>query len=309
MAVHAQRKVWRIGFLSGRMKPEALGRDAHGAFLDGMRQLGYTENQDFIVDWRFAEGDFARLPALATELVQSNVDIIVTSPAIATRAARQATSSIPIIFAYVSDPVASGLVVSLAKPGGNVTGLAVQQTDVTPKQLQLLKQMLPNLLRVAVLSNPANTGSAVLVKRVHAEIEQASMTPEALTAGSPSEIEQVFAGLSPRKIDAVMVLPDPFFASQRHQLARIAIEHRLPTIFGDPDYVEAGGLISYGDRLASFIRQTTYYVDQIIKGAKPADLPVQQPTRFELAVNLKTARELGLKVPEMVLVIADQVIE
>jgi putative tryptophan/tyrosine transport system substrate-binding protein len=309
VAPYAQGKVWRIGFLSGRSKPNTLDRDPHGALLEGMRQLGYTENKDYAMEWRFAAGDFTRLPALAADLVQSKVDVIVTSPAIATRAAQQATSTIPIVFAYVSDPVASGLVASLPRPGGNITGLAVQQTDIAPKQLQLLKQILPQLSRVAVLSNPTNAGSAVLVRRVHAAVEQASMTLLSVTASTTSAIEAEFAEVSRQKADALISLPDPFFASQRELIARIAVSHQVPAMFGDPDYVEAGGFISYGDRLASFIRQTAYYVDQIIKGAKAADLPVQQPTKFELAVNLKAAQALGLKVPDIMLAIADQVIE
>ncbi len=304
-----QRKLWHVGFLSGRARPQSIEGDAHGAFLQGMRALGYEEGRDFVVEWRFAGGDFQRLPALAAELIALKADVLVTSPAIATRAAQQATSTIPIVFAYVSDPVASGLVKSLAQPGGNVTGLAVQQTDVAPKQLQLLKQTLPRFARVAVLSNPSNAGSAVLVRSVHAAVEHTGLGLVPLTATTLPEIRTAIADLKTQNADALMSLPDPFFASQRRQIAEIAIEHRMPTMFGDPDYVEAGGLMSYGDRLASFIRQTAYYVDQIFKGTKPADLPVQQPIKFELVINLKTAKAIGVEIPAILQAVADQVIE
>jgi len=303
------RRVWRIGFLSGRARPVSLEGDAHGAFLEGMRDLGYREGVDFVTEWRFAGGDFGRLPALAAELVRANVDVIVTSPAIASRAARDATATVPVVFAYVSNPVASGLVQSLAKPGGNVTGLAVQQSDISPKQVELLVRAAPHIKRIAVLSNPMNEGSAVLRKSVNDAVESARLMVVALEATSAVEIDREIGRLNGEADIGLIGLPDPFFASERQRIAEVARQARVPTIFGEPDYTRAGGLMSYGDPLAKFIRRTAYYVDRILKGAAPADLPVEQPTQFHFAVNLSTARTLALDLPASLLVTADEVID
>lgn len=300
-------KVWRIGFLSGRARPASFEGDAHGAFLQGMRDVGYREGTDFLMEWRFAGGRFDRLPELASELVRANVDIIVSSPAIATRAARDATTRIPVVFAYVSNPVASGLVASLAKPGGNVTGLAVQQSDIGTKQVQLLAEAAPRLRQVAILANPANEGSAVLLKSAQEAVEKFGLQPAVLAAPDTNAIERAVDGLASDV--ALLGLPDPFFASERHRIARLAVAARIPSIFGEPDYVRAGGLMSYGDPLAKFIQRTAYYVDRIIKGARPADLPVEQPTQFHLAINLQTAKAISLAVPTALLVAANEVIE
>jgi putative ABC transport system substrate-binding protein len=309
--VRAQQagKIRRIGFLSGRARPESFETDAHGAFLQGMRDFGYAEGKDFAMEWRFAAGAFDRLPALAAELVSSNVDVIVSSPAAASVAAKNATSAIPVVFVYVSNPVALGLVSSLARPGGNVTGLSVQLTDAAAKWLQLLSDAVPGLTRVAVVCNPSNAGSATLVSSVHAAVEQAGLVLLPLNATTPAQLQDAFTTMRDGKAGGVIVLPDPFFASQKASIARLALEHRLPSVFGDPDFVEAGGLMSYGDPLGSFMKRAAYYADQIFKGVKPADLPVQQPTKFELAVNLKTAALLGLKVPATIVAVADRVIE
>ena len=263
----APRKLWRIGFLSGRARPETFEGDAHGAFLEGMRELGYREGVDFMVEWRFAAGQFDRLPELAAELVRANVDVIVSSPAIATRAARDATKAIPVIFAYVSNPVASGFVGSLARPGGNVTGLAVQQSDIGTKQLQLLTDAAPRITKIAVLANPTNEGSAVLLKSVHEAIERTGLRSVPLSAPNAEAIERGISSLIGVSDIALIGLPDPFFASQRHHIGQLAIAARIPSIFGEPDYERAGGLMSYGDPLAKFIRRTAYYVDRIIRGA------------------------------------------
>lgn len=308
---HAQQaaKIRRVGFLSGRARPESFATDAHGAFLQGMRDFGHIEDRDFAMEWRFAAGHFDRLPDLAADLVRSNVDVIVSSPAAASIAAKNATSTIPIVFVYVSNPVAAGLIASLARPGGNVTGLSVQLTDVAPKWLQLLSEAAPGMTRVAVVANPSNAGSAALVKSVHTAVEQARIALSPVNASSSQELEDGFAIMKKDHVGGVVVLPDPFFASQRSRIAGLALEHRLPSMFGDPDFVEAGGLMSYGDPLANFMKRAAYYVDQVFKGVKPHDLPVQQPTKFELAVNLKTAALLGLKIPVPLIAVADRVIE
>jgi putative ABC transport system substrate-binding protein len=261
------------------------------------------------MEWRFAGGDFGRLPDLARELVRANVDVIVTSPAIASRAAADATATIPVVFAYVSNPVASGLVQSLAKPGANVTGLAVQQSDISPKQVELLAQAAPRVSRIAVLANPTNEGSAVLRTSVHEAVEKAGLTVVPLPAASVDEIERAIGALKGRSDTALIGLPDPFFAAERQRIAHAAIEAGVPSMFGEPDYAHAGGLMSYGDPLAKFIGRTAYYVDRILKGANPAELPVEQPTQFHFAINLRTAKALGLDISPVLLVLASEVIE
>jgi putative ABC transport system substrate-binding protein len=311
LAARAQsaKTMRRVGFLSGRARPEAFENDAHGGFLRGMRELGFVEGTDFEMEWRFAAGKFERLPELAAELVRSNVNVIVSSPAAASLAASKATSTIPIVFVYVSNPVALGLVASLAKPGGNVTGLSVQLTDAAPKWVQLLSEVGTDLRRVAVLANPSNPGSVALVKSVHAAVEQAHMVLEPLEASNAQQLDDVFASIGTDGARGLIVMPDPFFASQQARIAALALKHRLPSMFGDPGFVEAGGLASYGDPLASFMKRAAFYVERIFKGANPSELPVQQPTRFAFAVNLKTAAALGLTIPPTLLVLADQVIE
>jgi putative ABC transport system substrate-binding protein len=235
--------------------------------------------------------------------------VIVSSPAAASLAASKATSTIPIVFVYVSDPVALGLVESLAKPGGNVTGLSVQLTDAAPKWVQFLSELGVDLRRVAVLSNPSNPGSVALVKSVHAAVEQAHLALEPLEASNAQQLDDVFASIGTNGARGLIVIPDPFFASQQARIAALALKHRVPSMFGDPGFVESGGLASYGDPLASFMKRAAFYVERIFKGASPSELPVQQPTRFAFAVNLKTAAALGLTIPPTLLVLADQVIE
>lgn len=302
-------KPWRVGFLSGRDRPASIESDAHGAFLKGMRDLGHVEGTDYAMEWRFASGDFSRLHALAAELVEAKADIIVTSPAQATRAAQDATRTIPIVFAYVSNPVASGFVASLARPGANITGLSVQLTDAAPKQIELLQEVVPGLSRVAVLSNPANAGSALLADTIRAAVEQAGLILIRVTASNPQETEVAIAAAGQQRAGAMIAVADPFFASQRHRIAELALAHSLPTMFADPDYVSAGGLLSYGEPFAGFMHRAAYYVDRIMRGTKPADLPVEQPRKFGLTVSLKSANKLGLTIPVSVLARADEVIE
>jgi putative ABC transport system substrate-binding protein len=308
---HAQQadKIRRVGFFSGRPQPASIENDAHGAFVQGLRELGYTEGRDFVIEWRFAAGKFERLPEMAAELVKSNVNVIVSSPAAASIAAKQATSTIPVVFVYVSNPVASGLVVSLSHPGRNVTGLSVQLTDAAPKWLQLLSEVVPGLRKIAVVANPANPGSAALVESVRVAMSGAGIAPSPVNASTPQELDDGFAVAASAGIGGVLVLPDPFFASQRTRIAELALKHRIPSMFGDPDFVEAGGLMSYGDPLRNFMKRAAFYVDQIFKGKKPSELPVQQPTTFEMAVNLRTAALLGLTIPPTVVAVADRVLE
>ena len=274
-----------------------------------MRELGYIEGQDFTIEWRFAEGRFELFPDLAAELVRSNVDVIVSGATEAVPALQRATSTIPIVMAIATDPVGRGFVASLAHPGGNITGLANSQDDNTSKRLQLLVMAAADATRVGFLVNPHSPGSLSLVKTAQAAAQQAGIDIVPVDPGSSDEVASAFVTLSNERVKAVLVQGDAFFFSQRRRIADLAIKSRLPTMFLQRDYVEAGGLMSYGENLSDFYLRAASYVDKIIKGAKPADLPVEQPTRFFLVINRKTAEAIGLTLPLQLLVVADEVIE
>ena len=304
-----QGKVWRVGFLSQRARPDSLESGVFGAFRRGMRELGYVEGKNLEIEWRFADNRFQQLPDLAAELVRLRVDVIVSAGTAATGAAQKATATIPLVIATAPDPVGSGFVASLARPGGNITGLSNLGTDISPKHLEMLLSLVPKLSRVAILVNPANSSHAITLKNVQAAAQRSKVRILPVEARTVPEIEQAFSAMVREKVGAVIVARDGLFSQQERQIAELAAKNRLPTISGHREYVEAGGLISYGQNNADNYRRAATFVDKIFKGAKPADLPVEQPTIFELFINGKTAKALGLKIPQSLLITAEKVIE
>jgi putative tryptophan/tyrosine transport system substrate-binding protein len=311
LAARAQqaRKVWRIGFLAGGTRPMQLESSVYAGFLRGMRELGYVEGRDFVMEWRFAEGRFELFPELAAELVRSNVDVIVLGSTNAVPGAQRATATIPIVMGSSIDPVGSGYVASLALPGGNITGLANSSNDTTPKQLELLLTAAPKVKRVGIAVNPETPVHLAILKIAQASAESTGRALVPVEMRNPDDVAIAFAMLADERAGALMVPSNAFFFSQRRRIAEFALRNRLPTIFGTRDYVEAGGLMGYGESLADFYRRAAFYVDKLFKGAKPADLPVQQPTRFFLTINRKTAEALELTIPLELLVQADEIIE
>jgi putative ABC transport system substrate-binding protein len=297
-------KTARIGFLFFVTSPSL-----DEAFRQGLHELGYVEGQNIAIEYRSAEGKSERLPGLAAELVRLKVDVIVAASPPATEAAKGATSTIPIVFAVSGDPVAAGLVASLARPGGNITGLATISGDVLGKQLELLKGVTPKVSRVAVLQNPSNPGHALMLPQAEGAARALGVQLQVLKARTPSEIEAAFAAMSSQRAGGVLVLRDALFRAQRAQIAALAAKRRLPAVYGLREEAEAGGLMAYGASVPHMFRRAATYVDKILKGAKPADLPVEQPTKFELVINLKTAKALGLTIPPSLLGQADQVIQ
>ena len=275
------------------VRPASLDSAVFGAFAQGMRDLGYVEGKNLVIEWRFADGKFERLPELAAELVQLKVDVIVTVGPQATSAAQKATTTIPIVMVVSNDPVRSGLVASLAHPGGNITGVSNFSDDLSPKHLEMLLSMVPKLSRLAILTNPTNAGHSTMLKSVETAAQKFRVKILAMEARSLQEIENAFAVMVREKAGAIIVMLDPVFVTERGQIAELAAKHRLPSVASFREYVEAGGLMSYGPNLAEHFRRMTMYVDKILKGAKPADLPVEQPTKFELLINRKTAKALG----------------
>jgi ABC-type uncharacterized transport system substrate-binding protein len=298
-------KVPRVGFLS----PLSLATDTRlESFLQGLRELGYVDGQTIAIKFRFGDGKPERLSGLAAELVRLKVDVIVATAQASTEAARRATGTIPIVFAVVGDPVAVGLVASLARPGGNVTGLASVAPDVVGKQLELLKEVAPGLSRVAFLQNPNNPGHPVVLRQAEAAARTLGLQLHAVQARTPAEIDAAFAAMRSQRSGGVLVGRDALVLQQRAQIAALAAKSRLPAVYGFRENAEAGGLMAYGANVSAMYRRAATYVDKILKGAKPADLPVEQPTKFELVINLKTAKALGLTIPQSVLGRADEVI-
>ncbi len=280
------------------------------AFRQGLGETGYVEGQNLAIEYRWAENHLDQLPALVADLVGRKVDMIVTAggppPAVA---AKRATSTIPILFTAVGDPIGAGLVASLARPGGNVTGFSILVVELNPKRLELLSQLLPEARVVALLVNPKNPSSERVISDVQEAARTKGMQLPILKAASESEIDAAFASLVQMQVGALVVGSDPFFNSRREQLVALASHHSVPAIYEWREFAAQGGLISYGPSLTSVNRQAGTYAGRILKGEKPADLPVQQPTKFELVVNLKTAKALGLTVPQSILARADEVIE
>jgi putative ABC transport system substrate-binding protein len=279
------------------------------AFLEGMRALGYIEGQNVVLESRGAAGQYERFPALAAELVRLPVDVLLAGGTPAALAAKDATTTLPIVIAGVGDPVGSGLVASLARPGGNVTGVSVLQPEVVGKQVEFLKAVIPTISRVAVLWNPAKAGHALNVREAEVAAQAVGVQPHLVEARGPEAFDRAFTAMSSAHAGALLVLGDPMFHQHLKQLAEIAATSRLPTVHNDREYVEAGGLLCYGASHPAMYRRVATYVDKILKGAKPGDLPVEQPTKFELVINLKTAQALGLTMPPSLLLLADEVIQ
>ena len=302
------RKVYRIGYIAGTAAPAA----AHlvEAFRQGLRDLGYVEGENVVIEYRWAEGRYERLPALAAELVRLKVDVIFAVITVAALAAKSATRTIPIVTAAASDPVEQGLVASLARPGGNVTGLtSTVGPEIAGKRLELLKEAVPMVSRVAVLWNPDSPPAAPHLRETEIAARSLRMQLQILEARSPQELESAFAAMTSAHAGALVVLPDAMFFAHRTRIAELAAKHRLPVMHGLREHVEAGDLIAYSVSLRDLWRRAAVFVDKILKGANPADLPVEQPTKFELVINMKTAKALGLTIPPSVLGRADQVIE
>jgi ABC-type uncharacterized transport system substrate-binding protein len=310
LAAEAQQagKVYRIGFLrvtSPSDRPHLLD-----AFRQGLRELGWVEGQNIIIDYRYAEDRVDRLPGLAAELVRLKVDLIVSAGTQGVTAAKNATEAVPIVMVAVRDPVGTGLIASLVRPGGNITGVSDSAgLEIVAKQLELLKETIPKIRRVAILSNPANAHHLLAIREVNVAARSLGVQLQLLEARGPNEFDGVFAAMATERVGALLVLADATFNNQRTRLADLAARSHLPAAYGWREYVEAGGLMSYGPSLPDLFRRAATYVDKILKGAKPGDLPVEQPTTFELVINLKTAKALGLTIPPSLLQRADQVIE
>jgi putative ABC transport system substrate-binding protein len=303
-------KVARIGFLSPNFSANPHLQEA---FLQGLRELGYVEGRIVVIEYRDAEGKAERLPALAAELVALKVDVIVTGggtpPALA---AKQATKTVPIIFIAVSDPVSSGVVTSLAHPGGNVTGLSNVNAELVGKRLEYIMQAVPGLSRVAVLWQPGGLGERTemeMLKQADDAARALGVRLQLVEARGPADIDRAFADMTRARAGALAVLGSPMLFAERRRLADLAAKNRLPAVYQSRESVDAGGLMAYGPNLADLWRRSASYVDKILKGAKPGDLPVEQPTTFELVINLKTAKALGLTIPPSLLGRADEVIQ
>ncbi len=311
LAVNAQQpvRVPRVGYLSLGPPSDPARQRTLEAFRQGLRELGYVEGQNIALEFRWAEGTYERLPDLAADLVRLKVDVIVAVAVPAIQAAQEATRTIPIVMAVVIDPVATGLVASLARPGGNVTGLSIMAPELVGKQLELLKEVVPKVSRVALLWNPANAGNAPQLREAEVAARALGVRLQPLEARVPSEIDSAFAAMTRERAGALIVLADSMLFGQRTQIAGLAAKRRLPAVYGLRQHAEAGGLMAYGANILDSFRRAAAYVDKILKGAKPADLPVEQPTRFELVINLKTAKALGLTIPQTILMRATELIQ
>jgi putative tryptophan/tyrosine transport system substrate-binding protein len=299
-------KVPRIGYLTGTLSSANSAR--REAFRQGLRELGYVEGKNIIIEWRSAEEKLDRFPALAAELVRLKVDIIVTGGSSPTRAAKEATTTIPIVMSNDNDPVGNGFVASLARPGGNITGLSTLAPEIGGKRLELLKETIPKLYRVAVFGTSTNPDTAQSLREVDLAAEALKVNLQYLDILDPKDIETAFRAAGKGRADAVLLLNSSLFISYRTQIAELAAKSRLPGIYNQTIFVEAGGLMSSGVNRNDLNRRAATYVDKILKGAKPADLPVEQPTKFEFIINLKAAKQIGLTIPPNVLVRADRVI-
>jgi putative ABC transport system substrate-binding protein len=302
LTADAQRasKLPRVGVLSPFMSPSD---PFLGAFRQGLRELGYVEGQNVVLEYRSAEGTGDRLPGLAAELTRLRVDVIVTTTSLGAQAAKQATTTIPIVLGGVDDAVEQGFVASLARPGGNVTGASWLNTELSAKRLEFLKEALPKLTHVAVLREAV--GGAASLRATEGAARSLGVRLRVIELRDPNELLSAFAAITNERVGALMLLQDPMLVSQQRQILELASKHRLPAIFSDGALVEAGGLMSYGPKLVDFHRRAAVFVDKILKGARPGDLPVEQPTQFELRINLRTAKALQLSLPQSILARAD----
>src|SRR5713226_5732355 len=300
-------KIPRIGFLGATSLSATSARIE--AFRHGLPELGYVEGKNIVIEYRWAEGKIERLPDLAAELVRLKVDVIVTSSAAPTRAAKEATTTIPIVMGFDNDPVGNGFVASLAHPGGNITGLSTLAPEISGKQLELLKEIVPRLSRVAVLGSSTTPGSAQARREIELAAGALKVQLQYLDVLSPKDIETVFREASKGRANAVLALQSTVLISQRKQIADLAVKNRLPAIYYSVEFVEDGGLMTYSVSVTDSFRRAATYVDKILKGRKPADLPVEQPMKFEFIINLKAAKQIGLTIPHEVLARADKVIK
>jgi putative ABC transport system substrate-binding protein len=310
VAVEAQQsgKIYRVGILTNKASDSVEAR-LWQAFRSGLRERGWIEGQNILIEFRAAEGNTARLPELAADLVRLKVDLIVARASIFVQPAKEATSSIPIVFLTHADPVGTGHVASLARPGGNITGLAILMTDLAPKGLELLISAVPVAKRIAVLWNPDTPSHTPALKAMEEAGRTLRVQLQAVGARSAAELESAFAAMARARAQAILVLGATIFIAERQRVAELAIKHRLPTMSMLKDVVDAGGLMSYSPNYDDLYRRGAIYVDKILKGAKPAGLPVEQATKFELVINLKTAKALGLTIPQSLLQRADEVIQ
>ena len=306
-AQEARKRLPRIGFLGN--STATLEANLVGPFRDGLRDLGYVEGRNILIEYRWAEGNYERFPSLIAELIALKPDVIVTAGTPAAVAVKKATASIPLVMVAVGDPVGTGLVASLGRPGGNATGLTSIAPELEGKRLELLKEVLPTVSRVAVLWNPANAYQIGSEKEVQAAAKVLHILVASLPVRNRGELGNALAAIPREHADAVLVLADRLFLHNRERIADFVITNRLPAMNAYRELVEAGGLISFGPSYAVMHRQAATYVDKILKGAKPADMPVEQPAKFELVINLKSARALGITIPQSVLARADEVIQ
>jgi putative tryptophan/tyrosine transport system substrate-binding protein len=300
-------KVPRVGFMAGGAPGQTT--PSIDAFRQGLRELGYAEERTVSIEFRYAEGRIERFSDLAAELVRAGVDVIVAPGTVAAKAARKATTTVPIVLVLAGNPVEDGLIASFARPGGNVTGLTMSaDQELGGKYLELLRETVPPIRRVGVLSNPLTPPHAVMLRQMETAARTMGLTLQSLLARRPEEIDRAFAAMARTHTEGLVVLADPMLSAARTRIAELAMKHRLPAIYGEPVHVAAGGLMAYGPDTTDLFRRAALYVDRILKGAKPADLPVERPTKFGLFVNLQTATAMGLTVPSSVLARADTVI-
>jgi len=300
-------KVSKIGFLVGPSRSFFTNRIE--SFEQGLHSLGYIEGRNIVIEYRYAEGNAARLRALAAELVGLKVDVIVTSATPAALAAKKATSTIPIVFVSVTDPIGSGLVASLARPGGNITGLTVLAVELSGKRVELLKEAAPNITRVAFLWNSANPAQAPQRREAQAAAQALGLHLQSLDVRSSNDFDTAFEATLRERAQALIASPEPLINTHLKRIVEFAAKNRLPAMYGGPEVVDGGGLMSYAPDYIDQYRRTAIYVDKILKGSKPADLPVEQPTKFEFIINLKAAKQIGLTIPPTVLARADRVIK
>ena len=302
-------KLRRVGFFYGGSRQSAIETGRYPAFIDGMRKLGYEEGKNLVIEARYADGDAQGLVKLADELLATKPEVVVATGTPVFRALQRATTSIPVVITASADPVGEGFTRSLARPTGNFTGMSTGNTDVFPKQIELLATLVPKLSKMTVLWNPNNDAHAGRLKNITAIAQKAGIKVTGVEARAADEIERAFAAMARERTGAMLFLPDTLFVQQLPQIARLALKHRIPSIFATRQYAEAGGLMTYGQNITDNFRHAAVYVDKLLKGAKPGDIPIEQPTKYEFVLNMKTAKAIGVKIPEMTLMRTDQVIE
>lgn len=310
-AAIAQRSTPVIGALSPAARPSNFQSGVYASFIQGMRELGYVEAKDYLIEWRFAEGDYTRLPELANELVALKVDVLFATSTASIMAAHAATTTIPIVMGYFEDdPTDQGLAASLARPSGNVTGLATMQLESVSKDLELIRSIFSSLTRLGILLNPTLHSYRAALVNAKASAEKTGVTVLTWEARTRQDMDTAFDAIRANNLDAILVFGDAFFFANRPHLAELSLAARLPVIVAGPrEFASAGALMSYGASLSDLFHRSATYVDKILKGARPGDLPIEQPIKFDFVVNLKTAKALGLRIPDHTIAIADEVVE